>query len=231
MIEYQEMIETIYNYIACNINCNIHDLKSDKTIFIKNNKELKKYAKILSIGYANIVSLSEDIYDAAKEQLKGKSRDELFESTLIYGQTLHYIPDLKQMTPLPYNNKFKYELLVGNEIQKLKYIKGFDNSLSFDTNESTPCRIALYAKKDDNVIAVAGASYVNDSLREVGIDVQKEYRRNGLATILVRNLSIEILKRDKIPFYSASVTNLASQAVAVRSGYMPLWTDSYGVRD
>lgn len=65
---------------------------------------------------------------------------------------------------------------------------------------------------------------------EVGIDVNKEWRGYGLARLLVRNLTIEILKRDQIPFYSASVTNLASQTVAFRSGYMLLWTDSFGTR-
>ena len=38
------------------------------------------------------------------------------------------------------------------------------------------------------------------------------------------------MEQDKIPFYSASVTNIASQAVAIRSGYMLLWTDTYGTR-
>lgn len=65
---------------------------------------------------------------------------------------------------------------------------------------------------------------------QVGIDVKKERRGHGLAGLLIRNLTVELLERNMIPFYSASVTNLASQAVAIRSGYMPLWTDSYGVR-
>ena len=46
----------------------------------------------------------------------------------------------------------------------------------------------------------------------------------------MKEIKIEILKRDQIPFYSASVTDLASQAVAFSSGYMLLWTDSFGVR-
>ena len=58
----------------------------------------------------------------------------------------------------------------------------------------------------------------------------KEWRGYGLAKVLVENLTVEILKRDQIPFYSASVTNLASQAVAFGSGYMLLWTDSFGVQ-
>lgn len=75
------------------------------------------------------------------------------------------------------------------------------------------------------------ASYVNDELQEVGIDVRKEYRGKKLAALLVHNLTVEVLQQGKIPFYSASVTNLASQTVAIRSGYMPLWTDTFGVRD
>lgn len=90
--------------------------------------------------------------------------------------------------------------------------------------------IALCARKDNEIIAVAGASAVSGKIAEVGIDVKKEWRGYGLAGLLVRNLTVELLERNVIPFYSASVTNLASQAVAIRSGYMPLWTDSYGVR-
>ena len=51
-----------------------------------------------------------------------------------------------------------------------------------------------------------------------------------MASLLVHNLSVAILEQDKIPFYSASVTKIASQAVAIRSGYMPLWTDTFGTR-
>ena len=149
--------------------------------------------------------------------LRGKNRDELYESDFVFGQTLHYVPDLSQMTILPYTNDFTFELLVSDEIQKLRGIHGFDNSLSFDEDGNTTTCIVLYA-------------IVDDDLREIGIDVKKEYRRKNLASLLVHNLTVAIMEQDKIPFYSASVTNIASQAVAIRSGYMPLWTDTYGTR-
>jgi hypothetical protein len=209
----------------------VEDLHSNDTIFTLNNQSLSQSVKILGIGNSNIITLSPDIYETAKIQLVGKNRDELFESILVYGQSLYYIPDLKQMKPLSYNADFQYELLVGEGIEKLKGIKGFDNSLAFDNQGYTPTNIVLYAMKDDKIIGLAGASYVNDNLREVGIDVNPIYRGKGLATVLVRNLSIEILNRGKIPFYCASVTNIASQAVAIRSGYMPLWTDTFGTRN
>ena len=68
-------------------------------------------------------------------------------------------------------------------------------------------------------------------LQHAGIDVKKAFRGKKLASLLVHNLTVEILKQGKIPFYSASVTNIASQAVAIRSSYMPLWTDTFGVRE
>jgi hypothetical protein len=230
MIKKQDIFDTIYHYIADNMNCTVEDLHSNDTIFTLNNQSLSQSVKILGIGNSNIITLSPDIYETAKKQLVGKNRDELFESILVYGQSLYYIPDLKQMKPLSYNADFQYELLVGEGIEKLKGIKGFDNSLAFDNQGYTPTNIVLYAMKDDKIIGLAGASYVNDNLREVGIDVNPTYRGKGLATVLVRNLSIEILNRGKIPFYCASVTNIASQAVAIRSGYMPLWTDTFGTR-
>lgn len=50
----------------------------------------------------------------------------------------------------------------------------------------------------------------------------------GMATGLVSSLTKELLDRNIVPFYSASVTNVGSQLVAVRSGYLPAWVDTYG---
>ena len=44
----------------------------------------------------------------------------------------------------------------------------------------------------------------------------------------MRGLTKELLARDIIPFYSASVTNIGSQMVASRCGYIPLWVDTFG---
>lgn len=227
----QEEIKTaIYQYIADSIDCSIEQLESDDTCFVKNRKEEKDYIKILSIKDANIISCSEDKYEIGKQLLAGKIRDELYESTLTFGQTLHYIPNMKKMIPLPLTDGFSYKLYEENELSQLCGIKGFENSLAFDENGNTSTAIVLCARKDEKIIAIAGASKVSGNIMEVGIDVNKEWRGYGLARLLVRNLTIEILKRDQSPFYSASVTNLASQAVAFSSGYMLLWTDSFGVR-
>lgn len=230
MISQNKLLTCVYEYIAETVGCTVNQLKSDETIFVMNPIKKEKYIKILGIGDANIISLSEDVYAHVKKLLAGKNRDELFESELIYGQTLRYVPDIKQMIPFNYPKEYAFEILESLDIKKIRGLKGFDNSLFFDEEGNTNTGIVLYAEKDGEIIAVAGAARETNEIMEVGIDVKKSYRGQGLAKLLVHNLSVEILKRNKIPFYSASVTNLASQSVAVRSGYKLLWTDSYGVR-
>lgn len=119
------------------------------------------------------------------------------------------------------SGKTRDELYEGNNLKTLCDIEGFENSLAFDAEGNTNTTIVLCAIKDNEIIAIAGAAPTG-KLMEVGIDVKKKWRGYGLARLLVRNLTVEILERNMIPFYSASVTNLASQAVAIRSGYMPL---------
>ena len=45
---------------------------------------------------------------------------------------------------------------------------------------------------------------------------------------IIKNKIEELLARSIVPFYSASVTNIGSQMVANRCGYMPYWVDTFG---
>ena len=56
----------------------------------------------------------------------------------------------------------------------------------------------------------------------------EEYRNARLGTYLVRGLTKELLERNIIPFYSASITNIGSQMVASRCDYIPFWVDTFG---
>lgn len=225
-MEQAEIYTEIYRYLADSIGCAIGQLQTEGIHFARSPKP--HTVKILSIRDTDIISLSEDAYALGKRLLTGKTRDELYESTLTFGQTLHYVPDLREVCRPPLPEDFTPEWYGEAELPRLRGIEDFGNSLAFDPVGNTDTGCALCAVKDGNIVAIAGAAAVTDKLMEIGIDVQKPWRGRGLASALVRNLTAQILAQGKIPFYSASVTNLASQAVAIRSGYLPLWTDSYG---
>lgn len=219
---------TIKEYLAQEFFCNTEVLEESNTTFTVNTLSKGPYIKIMAFNKCVIVNTSQPIHSKVKEALNGKSRDEIFEFPFIYGQTIHYIPDIESIKRLPLSDEYSYELLKGKDIEKLRGIKGFDNSLDFDCNGKALTKIVFLAKKDDEIIGLASAEEETEKLWEVGIDVKPEYRKGGLGTKLVSNLTVDIIEQGIIPFYSASVTNLGSQMVANRSGYIPYWIDTYG---
>ena len=58
---------------------------------------------------------------------------------------------------------------------------------------------------------------------QIGIDVLSEYRQQGIATALTAALAKEILKRDKVPFYSSAWSNVRSVRNGIKSGFIPAW--------
>ena len=219
---------TIKEYLAEQFCCHLSVLDQDDTIFTINSLSKLPFIKIMAFNKCVIINTSESIHLKVKSALIGKNRDEIFEFPFVYGQTIHYIPDIKKIQRLSLPDGYSYELLQGNDIYKLRGISGFDNSLDFDCNGNTSTKIVFLAKKYNEIIGLASAAMETEKLWEIGIDVKPEYRNNGLGTKLVSNLTVDIIKQGIVPFYSSSVTNIGSQMVANRSGYIPYWIDTYG---
>lgn len=220
--------ETIKEYLSDCLNCRPDDFEKESTVFVENNERKFPFLKICTMGQAVLVSASGTFLPKIQKLLENKSRDEIFENPFIYGQSIYYIPDFKTFEKIETDNNFQYELLEGEEIQKLNGISGFDNSLVFDQDGNTSTCIVFYAMKNHEIIALAGASKENEKMWELGVDVKFEYRKNGLGAILISNLADVILEKGVIPFYCASTTNISSQAVAHRSGFMPCFVSTYG---
>lgn len=220
--------ETIKVYLSDYLNCEPDDFEKEGIIFVENNEKKFPFLKICTMGQAVLVSASGTLLPKIQKLLENKSRDEIFENPFIYGQSIYYIPDFKTYKKIETDNNFQYELLEGEEIQRLKGISGFENSLAFDKDGSTSTCIVFYAMKNHEIIALAGASKENEKMWELGVDVRPEYRKNGLGAVLISNLAEAILEKGVIPFYCASTTNISSQAVAHRSGLMPCFVSTYG---
>ena len=176
-----------------------------------------------------MVCASEDLYYKVREYLQGKNRDEIFEFPLVYGQTIHYVPDDNYTKDEAKSSGYQCKYLFDRDILALTGLTGFENSLAFDENGSTSTKAVYIARDKNRIIGVAGAaeSLVN-GVWEIGIDVMEEYRNARLGTYLVRGLTKELLERNIIPFFSASITNIGSQMGASRCDYIPFWVDTFG---
>ena len=62
------------------------------------------------------------------------------------------------------------------------------------------------------------------------MDVIAQFRGNNLATIAVNMLTNEVLNRGIVPYYSTSISNVNSQRVAIKSGYIPSLSHCYRTR-
>ena len=209
--------------------CSLDELNGKSTVYSVNFNAKQPYIKILAYRNCVVVCTSEDLYYKVRELLQNKNRDEIFELPLVYGQTIHYVPNDNYINDVSVSLNYECEYLFDRDILSLVGLTGFENSLAFDENGSTSTKDVRNEKKMNKIIGAAGAaeSSVN-GVWEIGVDVMEEYRNARLGTYLVRGLTKELLARNVIPFYSASVTNIGSQMVASRCDYIPFWVDTFG---
>ena len=173
-----------------------------------------------------LVSSSDNMYELVKEKLDNKNVYEIFEFPLVYGQSIYFIPDLKRITKQQEIEGLTFKFFDGNT-DEINLTSGFENAITFE-NGKCISEIAYCACDGDKIVGVAGADKRNDDIWEVGIEVLPEYRKDGLATILTKNLTLKILEKGIVPIWCASSTNIGSQAVANRSNYIPLWFETFG---
>ena len=134
--------------------CSSEELNGKLVVYSVNFNIKQPYIKILTYRNCVVVCTSEDLHDKVQELLQNKNRDEIFEIPLVYGQTIHYVPndDYTQDVLIPLN--YECEYLFDGDILSLVGLTGFENSLAFDENGSTSTK-AVYLARDNNRIISA----------------------------------------------------------------------------
>ena len=235
MINKKKILELVNNQLAIDMNCNVEDFSKDGIIYTKfkessnQRKCIRKtpYVELITMGKACIITLDDEIKPIVEKEFKNKTRNEISELNVLTESEIHYIPDITRITAkreLP--KEFEYEIKEGKDIEqlyKLPQFKGFDNSIQYGENYVGADEIVIYAKDGEKIIGMSGASKDTEEMWQIGVDVKQEYRNKGLATSLVSNLANIILEKGKLPYYSTTSSNIPSQLVAYKCGFMPYW--------
>ena len=111
--------------------CSSDELNGKSTVFSINFNAKQPYIKILAYRNCVVVCTSEDLHPKVQELLLNKNRDEIFELPLVYGQTIHYVPDGGCICDMPDSLKYGCECLFYRDILSLDGVTGFENSLAF----------------------------------------------------------------------------------------------------
>ncbi|MCL2447172.1 MAG: GNAT family N-acetyltransferase [Oscillospiraceae bacterium] len=229
-----DMLRIVQAQLALDLNCTVEQLNGEKDslVFVqaRDNPGRRPFARgeqhfdMLTMGHAIIVSATPDILATVQPALAGKSRDDAFTSDFVQGQLLFYLPDLDGCTALSAPAEFTYEWLEQDEIAALP-LENFRNAIG--QNELRPDVLVLLAKHGEEIIGMAGASEDCATMWQIGMDVLPAYRNRGLAAYLVHALMLEILRREKVPYYCTSSMNIPSQRTAHRAGFASAWVCAY----
>ena len=112
------------------------------------------------------------------------------------------------------------------DILEIKEGNPFTNALMYMPD--CPDEIAVAAlDENDAPIAMAGASSDSDTMWQIGIDVLPEYKHKGIAVYLVTLLKDRIIEMGKVPFYGTSESHSNSLNVAIKSGFLPAFTEVF----
>ncbi|MCM1146082.1 MAG: GNAT family N-acetyltransferase, partial [Lachnoclostridium sp.] len=134
----------------------------------------------------------------------------------------YFLPDADILNALHLDCPYETRILEQADFQDL-YTNQWSNALCKDRKELDVLGVGAY--ENGNLIGLAACSADCDSMWQIGIDVLPEYRRKGIASALTSRLAVEIIKRDKVPFYCCAWCNIKSARNAVKSGFRPAWAE------
>lgn len=236
----EEIFRIAMEQSALDSNCKIEDFNSIENVITvsKENTKARKYLKLphvcdlTSYGTNIVATVDEKYRDIVSDYINKYSVAHCFETPNMHvlndafqkdGYRVcfmaeYFLPDINLLTELPC--KYEMRILTADDFKEL-YKKEWSNALCEDRKELDVLGVGAY--DNGKLVGLAGCSADCDSMWQIGIDVLPEYCRQGIASAITSKLAIEIIKRDKVPFYCCAWSNIKSSRNAIKSGFRPAW--------
>ena len=227
---------------AADIGCRPDDFLADNNVVVpfQLNADAKKYYKLpiacnfVSYGNNIVAAAADDVSDIVKEYIGKFDFYHCFETPNMHwlnerlaskGYAVcfmaeYYLPNLSRLSELPCS--YTLRMLKKNQFEGL-YLPKWSNALCSDRKELDVLGVGAY--DGNELIGLAGCSADAKEMWQIGVDVLPEYRRRGIASAITSKLAIEILARNKVPFYCSAWSNIRSVRNGIKSGFIPAWVE------
>lgn len=238
----RKILEIAMAQSAADTNASPEDFRKTQPVFVPCalSPEAKSYyaepLACLLVSYgSNIVASVKEAYRPTVEEYLGRfTWYHCFETPNLHwlddrlrekGQRVcmmgeYFLPDLNRLRKL--HCRYPMKLFTAADFAPL-YLPQWGNALCEDRKHLDVLGVGAY--DGDQLIALAGCSADGRDMWQIGVDVLPSYRRQGIASALTSRLALEILDRNKVPFYSCAWSNIASAGNAFRCGFMPAWAE------
>lgn len=238
----KEILEIALQQSAYDCNCSPDDFLSEKNTVIlsKAHPKARRYVPLplecdlVSYGNNIVAQVSERTKTAVTKYIGKYPAYCCFETPQInalndllapFGLKVcfmaeYFLPDVTKLTELDCG--YDLRVLQKADFENL-YEEQWSHCLTFDDRDRDVLAVGAY--DSGRLIGLAGCSADCEMMYQIGVDVLPEYRRKGVASAVTSRLTIEVLKRGKVPFYCAAWSNIRSVRNAVKSGFRPAWVE------
>jgi GNAT superfamily N-acetyltransferase len=242
----QEILRTT---LAADYSCQPSDWLSDEIIvvearFNEGRRRFPLNAKpfgMMTLGRGVVVACSAERMSWAESNLCHLSRDHLFSAPVLASIVNYVAPDQQRLggpyqmnvcgsdtfRPVAAPAGITFELYEREQMAEVYAFVGFDHALSYRPDNPSPDMIAVVARRDAQVVGIAGVGADSDQLWQVGIDVVPQWQGIGLGKALVSRATAAILERGKTPYYVHHVSNVRSGNTARAVGFQWACTECY----
>lgn len=238
------MISALKEQLAIDLNCEKEDFdRVNNIVKTQSHSRLKRrnISKELMLfmacfGKSTVAAVSDELKEFMTGYIKGMDGFRCFDMPLHdleaelkkYGCIISemeefYLLNSREIQQV--NPTFDIEILEGESIKKLYHDHRFHMAMGYSQESDRRDMLAVVAYENGEILGVAAASNDTDDIWQIGVDVVSEKQKQHIATDIVRIISNEVLKRNKIPYYGTAWSNIASKRVAINAGYKPVWVE------
>ena len=234
------MLKIAMEQSAIDSNCKPEDFQKKENIVTisKTHPDARRYLKLphvcdLTYYGENIVATVDEKYkDLVTNYINSYEAFRCFETPNMhvlddafrkYGfrvcfQAEYFLPDINMLKELPC--KYEMRVMTAEDFTNL-YTKDWCDALCEERKELDVLGVGAY--DGEKLVGLAACSADCDAMWQIGINVLEKYRKQGIASALTSKLALEILKRDKVPFYCCAWSNVRSARNAMKCGFRPTW--------
>lgn len=242
MMNNKDILRIAMEQSAADLGCKAEDFLSNKNITVSFNPgaNAKKYYKLpiacnfISYGNNVVAAVTDEVSDIVSEYISKFEFYHCFETPNMHWlnerlsakglavcfMAEYYLPDINRLTAIPCS--YDLNVLEKGQFENL-YLPEWSNALCSDRKHLDVLAVGAY--DGGKLVGLAGCSADADKMWQIGVDVLPEYRRNGIAAAVTSRLALEILERDKVPFYCTAWSNIRSVRNAVKCGLIPAWVE------
>ena len=235
--------------LSVDFNCTPEDLRAkENVVTVSELKEGRRryspgkpFLQMVTLGMNTVIMADECMHGFLRDFVRNVEGHRLFELNHLiklneelarYGYrmnpTHHMFLPARDVTP---DARFEVQWLTGSGIDRFYGDPRFPNAIAYPVPcPARPDRIAVLAVEGDTVMGMSGCSEDAPHWQQIGIDVLPEYRSKGIGTGLVSLLRNRITAMGDVPFYGTAAANIASQNIALNSGFRPAWTETEAVK-